>query len=535
MSKEKKQTFLGATATLGLAVIVVKIIGALYKIPLNNILGDEGVTYFNASYKIYSFLLSLSTAGLPVALSKLVAESRALGKYNQSRRLLRLSLLLFTAIGAVGTAIMFCFTEQLAALMNNSLAYAPIKALSFSVVCVCMMSAFRGYTQGCENMVPSAVSQVIEAVFKLVVGLALAWYFVDAGLGLDMGAAGAILGVTISTVLALGYMIVSHLRHRADTPASSDVPAAGGTLLRRLLAIGIPITIGASGMSLITLIDQSLIMGRLQDVLGLTERAAAALNGQYEFSMTLFNLPSSFIPPITMSLVPAVSAALTRRDHRRVGKLVNTSLRLTTLLAFPAGVGLSVLAGPILQMLYPAQAQAAAAATYHLQLLGVASIFVCVMLLTNSIMQAHGKVQLPIYTMLLGGAVKVGVNYVLVGDPEVNIKGAPIGTLVCYGLIALVNLVIVWRLLEEKPHYLKVFAKPVLASAAMGAAAWAVHGLCARFLSGGYLRESMATLAAIGAAVVVYFILVLALRLITREDLKMIPKGDKIAALLHIR
>ena len=119
----------------------------------------------------------------------------------------------WTGIGAVGTAIMFCFTEQLAALMNNSLAYAPIKALSFSVVCVCMMSAFRGYTQGCENMVPSAVSQVIEAVFKLVVGLALAWYFVDAGLGLDMGAAGAIMGVTISTVLALGYMIVSHLRH----------------------------------------------------------------------------------------------------------------------------------------------------------------------------------------------------------------------------------------------------------------------------------------------------------------------------------
>ena len=205
------------------------------------------------------------------------------------------------------------------------------------------------------------------------------------------------------------------------------------------------------------------------------------------------------------------------------------------LLAIPAGVGLSVLAGPILQMLYPAQAQAAAAATYHLQLLGVASIFVCVMLLTNSIMQAHGKVQLPIYTMLLGGAVKVGVNYVLVGDPEVNIKGAPIGTLVCYGLIALVNLVIVWRLLEEKPHYFKVFAKPVLASAAMGAAAWAVHGLCARFLSGGYLQESLATLAAIGAAVVVYFILVLALRLITREDLKMVPKGDKIAALLRIR
>ena len=530
MSKEKKQTFLGATATLGLAVIVVKVIGALYKIPLNNILGDEGVTYFNASYKIYSFLLSLSTAGLPVALSKLVAESRALGKYNQSRKLLRLALLLFTAIGAVGTAIMFCFTEQLAALMNNSLAYAPIKALSFSVVCVCMMSAFRGYTQGCENMVPSAVSQVIEAVFKLVVGLALAWYFVDAGLGLDMGAAGAILGVTISTVLALGYMIVSHLRHRNDTPSSTDVPAPGGTLLRRLLAIGIPITIGASGMSLITLIDQSLIMGRLQDVLGLSEQAAAALNGQYEFSMTLFNLPSSFIPPITMSLVPAVSAALTRRDHQRVGKLVNTSLRLTTLLAFPAGVGLSVLAGPILILLYPAQYDAAVAATYHLQILGIASVFVCVMLLTNAILQAHGQAKIPIITMFIGGAVKVVANYFLVGNPNINIKGAPIGTLVCYALITVLNLVIINRTLVNRPSYAQLFLKPFLATAGMAVTAKVSYN----FLSG-VLGNTLGTLGAIALAVVVYGVLVLALRIITKDDLEMLPKGDKLAKILRVR
>ena len=530
MSKEKKQTFLGATATLGLAVIVVKIIGALYKIPLNNILGDEGVTYFNASYKIYSFLLSLSTAGLPVALSKLVAESRALGKYNQSRRLLRLSLILFTAIGAVGTAIMFCFTGELAAMMNNSLAYAPIKALSFSVVCVCMMSAFRGYTQGSENMVPSAISQVIEAVFKLVVGLALAWYLVDAGLGLSMGAAGAIMGVTISTVLALGYMVVNHLRHRNDTPASTDVPQRYRTLLKRLLAIGIPITIGASGMSLITLIDQSLIMGRLQDVLGLTERAAAALNGQYEFSMTLFNLPSSFIPPITMSLVPAVSAALTRRDHRRVGKLVNTSLRLTTLLAFPAGVGLSVLAGPILILLYPAQYDAAVAATYHLQILGLASVFVCVMLLTNAILQAHGLAKVPILTMFIGGVVKVVANYMLVGNPDINIKGAPIGTLVCYALICVLNLICINRVLVSRPSYAQLFLKPLLATAGMAVTARAAYRLLAAPLG-----NSLATLGAIALAAVVYGVLVLALRIITREDLEMLPKGEKLAKILHVR
>ena len=193
------------------------------------------------------------------------------------------------------------------------------------------------------------------------------------------------------------------------------------------------------------------------------------------------------------------------------------------------------MAGPILQLLYPAQIAAATAATYHLQILGIASTFVCVMLLTNSIMQAHGKVYLPIITMLIGGTVKVVINYVLVGNPSINIKGAPIGTLVCYGLVAVINLAIVYRMLEKKPNYFAIFFKPVLASSVMGAAAWASFGLLGHVLSGGYAATALATLGAIGIAVVVYLILVLALRMITAEDLKMIPKGEKLARLLHIR
>lgn len=530
MPKEKKQSFLGGVATLTVAVAVVKVIGALYKIPLGNVLGAEGMTHFYSAYKIYGFLLALSTAGLPLALSKLVAEARALGKYNQSRRLLRVALMLFTAIGSVGTALMLFWSEGLAALMNNSLAYWPIKALGLSVVCVCAMSAFRGYTQGSQNMVPSAVSQVIEAVFKLVVGLVLAWYLIEMGSGVEIGAAGAIMGVTVSTVLALLYMIFHHLRHRGELPRSSDQPQSYGTLLKRILSIGIPITLGASGMQLITLLDQSLIMGRLQDVLGLSEQAAAALNGEYEFGMTLFNLPSSFIPPVTMCLIPFVSSAVAQRDHTRVTKLVGTSLRLTTLVAFPAGVGLSILAGPILQLLYPAQPESAAAATYHLQILGIASVFVCLMMLTNSILQAHDKANIPVITMLIGGVVKVITNYVLVGNPEINIKGAPIGTLICYGLIATLNLYMVSRVLVKRPSYIQLFLKPFIATAAMAAVTFGAYRTLAAPLG-----NSLATLGSICAAVAVYAVLVLGLRIITRDDLEMIPHGDKLAKLLRIR
>ncbi|MDE7245216.1 MAG: polysaccharide biosynthesis C-terminal domain-containing protein, partial [Oscillospiraceae bacterium] len=203
--------------------------------------------------------------------------------------------------------------------------------------------------------------------------------------------------------------------------------------------------------------------------------------------------------------------------------------------AIPAGGGLAVRAGPTPQTRSPRKLQTAAAAAYHLRLLGIASIFVCIMLLTNSIMQAHGKVRLPIVTTILGGVVKVLVNYKLVGNPAINIKGAPIGTLACYGLIAFVNLGIVHHLLEEKPNYFFIFAKPVLASAVMGAAAWSSHGLLSGFLNGSYMMNSLCTLAAVGVAVLVYLILVIVLRMITREDLEMIPHGEKLAKLLRVR
>ncbi len=535
MSKERKQTFMGGVTVLAISTVFVKLCGALYKIPLNNILGDEGITHFMSAYNIYAFLLTLSTAGLPLALSKLISEANATGRRNQMRRCFNTAMALFLAVGVVGTVAMLVFTEQLAAWMNNSMAYWPIKALGVSVVCVSIMCAYRGFAQGQQNMVPTAVSQFIEAFFKLVIGLPLAWYLIHAGKSLEIGAAGAIVGVSAGTVLAMIYMIVNYKRHRGPILWGTDKAQSHATILRRLLALGIPITIGQAGMSLLNLVDQKIILGQLQNVLGLSEKSAAALYGQYTFSSTLFNLPASFLPAVAISLIPAVSVAVTRKDHREVNRVVTTSFRLIAMLAIPAGVGLSVLAGPILMLLYPAQREAAAAATYHLQLLGIASIFVCIMLLTNSIMQAHGKVQLPIYTMLIGGVVKVGINYVLVGNPDINIKGAPIGTLVCYALIALINLFIVSRLLEQRPNYLAIFLKPALASAVMGAAAWASHGLLSRFLNGGYAKESLATLLAICVAVAVYLVLVVALRMITREDLKMVPKGEKLAKLLHIR
>jgi stage V sporulation protein B len=536
MSTKKKQSFLGGAAILASAVAIVKGIGFFYKIPLNNILGEEGKTYFDSAYQIYNVLLSISTAGLPLALSKLVSEAQARGRENEKRKLFSTAIWIFFALGLAGFAIMFFGTSWVAARLHNESAYWAIRALSPAVFCVCLLACMRGYTQGQGNMTPTAVSQVLEALSKLGIGLALAWYIFQAGMGQKFVAAGAILGVTIGTVLSMLFLIGYLLTHRSRAE-TLDVPESRGTLARQILVIGVPITLSNSAMSIITLVDTSIVLGRLQNGLGLTEEAASALKGAYGYAMDMVNLPPSFVFPVTMSLIPVAAAALARRDHREADRIISSAFRLIAILALPCGVGLSVLSTPIMRLVLPAQPEAALAAGPHLRVLGFACIFICVMNLTNAILQTYGKVRIPIYTVVAGGVVKIAMNYILVGTPEINIHGAPISTLCCYVVIALLNLFFVWKYSPTKPRYFQLFFKPAVATALMGGGAWATHGLVSRVLSGhsAYGANAIATLCGILAGVIVYAILVVALRILRAEDLKTVPHGAKLAKLLHLR
>lgn len=535
--KEKKQSFLGGAAILAAAVAAVKIIGAVYKIPLGNIIGDEGKAHFTVAYNIYNLLLTISTAGLPLAISKLTSEAHALGRENEKRKIFRTAIWLFFALGACFSLLMYFGAEQLAAFMVDDLAFWSIRALAPAVFCVCLLACMRGYTQGQGNMKPTAISQVLEALCKLGFGLSLAWYFLKLGYGVEISAAGAILGVTIGTVMSMLFLVFYLVTHR-DRQPSSDVPESSGTLMKKVLLIGVPITLSNSAMSIITLIDSKIVLGRLEAISSALTETPTALYGQYTFGMDLINLPPSFVYPVTMSLIPFAAAAMARKDNAEASRIISSAFRLIAILAIPAGVGLSVLSGPILRMLYPAQAEAAAAAGPHLQVLGIACIFICLMTLTNAILQSYGHERIPICTMVAGGVVKIVMNYVLVGNPAINIHGAPISTLCCYLVISGLNLFFVWKYSPEKPRYLQLFTKPVVASVVMGAMAWAGYGLTLRVLNGGeyaYGASAVSTLVGIGAGVVVYFILVIALRILRAEDLRSIPKGAKIASILHLK
>ena len=528
MAAEKKQSFLGGAAILAFGIAVVKVIGAVFKIPLLNILGEAGSADFSNAYNIYATLLMISTAGLPVALSKMVSEAGTLGRRARARQVFRVSFAAFLTLGVISFVLMWFCSGFLAGLLHNPRAAAGIRALAPAVVCVGCLSAFRGYAQGSFRMTPTAVSQIIEALCKLVIGLALALFLLRAGYPDYIAAAGAIMGVTIGTIVALVYMILDYMRHREPVPADEAL-SPNGEILKRLLAIAVPITLSSSMVSIITLIDTSLVQGQLQNALGLALDESRRLYGSYSACMNLYNLPSSLMVALTASVIPTVSASLARRDTENTSRVIGSSMRITALLSFPMGFGLWALSEPIFALLYPRFD--AALGGRLLATLGIASIFVCLMLITNSILQSYGRVNLPIVTMLIGGVVKIVLNYNLVAIPSVNIEGAPVGTLVCFMLIALLNLFFVARSMERKPDYFAFFTKPLLASAAMAVCAKLVYALLRR----GGLSLIFSVAGAIAVAVVVYVALVLVLRIITKDDLSLLPKGEKLAKLLKIR
>lgn len=607
VAKQKQNTFFGGAAVLAAGILIVKLIGMFYKIPLVWVIGDQGSADFYNAYNIYAVLLTISTAGLPVAVSKLVSEASATGRHNQVRRVFRLSLALFLVLGVLSFTVMFFRADWLAGLMHDTKSAPGIRALAPAVICVGCLSAFRGYSQGHSNMTPTAVSQIIEALCKLVVGLGLAYWLIKAGQGESVAAAGAITGVTVGTIVALAYMVLAFFAGRGNEPLSRDVPGAPRTILTDILRIAIPITISSSMVGIVTVIDSSLVQAQLQRVLlenqeswklytgfvdfaplqdaftawtsslpsggavtlsalsqqvkeelaaGTAQSAAQTLYttledvsrtlyGNYSGALNIYNLPTSLMAAITSAVIPAVSATLARRDRRATAHITGSALRITALLAFPMGVGLFVMGKPIMQLLFSASLNVELAGSL-LSTLGLATVFVCMMLVCNSILQAHGFVNLPVFIMVVGGAVKIFANYNVVALPSVGIYGAPLGNILCFGLCLLLDLVVIARVIPGRPRYLPIFLKPLVASALMGGAAWAVYGLLARLLRKAVETEgavtyvlswkgnAIAALAAIVVAVAVYGVLVVALRCLSREDLSLMPKGDKIARLLRL-
>lgn len=557
---EKKQTFLHGAALLAVATAVVKLIGAFYKIPLKMIIGDQGYGYFTTAYDIYSVLLMISTAGLPIAMSSMISRANSLGQYNQVRRVYKTSRNIFLGLGLVSTLLMILLCRLFADKLGQPDAWFAILCLGPCALLMGFISTYRGFFQGQENMRPTSNSQMLEAVFKLIVGLVAAYFIMQLTDSVAMAAGGAILGVTFSCLISVFYLCTKFRRAYGELPQTREEPRSYRSTAKSLLAIAIPVTIGSAGLQLLTVIETGLYMDRLVHLLqtnqytiplidilkqelegsqtalsagNVYEQIAASLKGIYNFGQTIFNMPCAFIIPITASVLPAVTAQLTLKQDAQVRATEESAARITGLLSLPCAVGLCVVAAPVISLLGGYTGEKLKLAGELMTLLAVSIFPYAVIQYTNVVLQSHGLAHIPVINMLLCGGVKLAVVYILSGNPALGIVGVPIGTLLCYTAIGILNLICIARLVPQKPKLLKNLLRPVLPAAVMGIAVYGIYQLLIRMLGSDGSRVLVCGVP-VAVGVAVYMLMVILCKTITREDCLLLPKGEKLAKLLRL-
>ncbi len=537
MEVNQKTSFVKGAAILAVAGLICKLIGVFFRVFAVRIVGEKGMFFYELVYPMYSWLLIISSSGIPTAISRMVAERAAIGNHDGARRVFRRSLLLLFLIGAVTSALMFFGAEWLgeSVLNGGPGAKYSMMTLAPALLFVSMICAYRGYLQGLQRMTGTSISQFAEQVFKLLSGLLLAAYLTKRYAGTDLqyaaGAAGLLLGVTISEILALFVMIGFYLRTKGQYPALLADPNPNERVLGPMLVIAIPITLGASILPIANFLD-SVMIKRLLEGIGFTsEYAELNYTALCTYVRSIINLPATLTVGISMSVVPAISAARARSDRQGVKNLSLLSLKIAMAIGLPCAVGLSVLAGPIIKLLYSrVTPEALAIAEPLMHVAAFTVIFISLVQTATGALQGAGRHWLPMLFLLIGGITKIAVNLIFIPMSEINILGAVLSNLTCYGVAGILDTIALLHVTKAKLSVVNTFLKPAFAAAVMGAAAWGVRYLLSRigFLKTG-LPSQIVTIIAILAAVAVYAVLTLLLGMFTKEELAYIPGGRKLA------
>jgi len=484
---------------------------------------------YTSAYSLYNVMFVIATAGLPVAISKMVSESSTKGNWKETKKIYMIARVILFVIGIAGTAILFFGSSFIAEHMKISAAAQPIRALAPSLFFVAILSVNRGLCQGLSNMVPTAISETIEAMGKLFIGLGLAVLFLETGSVVN-GVSGAILGVTTGTCIAALYItlgsrgVKKYINEKAkESTGKTSTPAKQLTI--NLAKLAIPITIGASVFTLASTIDLFMITRQLES-LGFNEVQRTTMYGYYAGdAVTMFNMPPTVITALSVSIVPAIAAAFVKKDIIGARKTTETAIRITLMFAFPCAIGMSVLSAPVLQLI-----MGDAGASTLLSILSYGIIFVCLVLVSNSVLQSMGQVWTPVIHMCIGGTVKVVVNYILVGNPEININGAPVGTVLCYLVTSMLNLISISKHLKPKYGF-DFIIKTILSSLVMGTVVYLIYSKI-NVLVNGMSGMILALGISIITGVVLYFGLLIITKSIKRQDVEFMPKSEKILKLI---
>ena len=582
VSKTKKgnrsQSFLKGAMVLGSSMIIVKLMGMIYKILLSNQYGGVGTGLFNSAYALYNPLFMLSTAGFPIAISRMVSESVTKKRYRDVKQIHRVSVPIFVIAGCICFLAMVLGSFIYIKLINADNAIFAMLCLSPTIFFGCLMSIYRGYFEGMRNMVPTAISEIIEAVCKLFLGLTASILVTKYGMSqfektgyvfgmrcaneieaqsaiIPIAIGAAITGISLGSLFGFLFLFIRYKRGgdgiTAEELKNSPRPRRTGTTLRIMVKTAIPIGLGAIIMSLADMIDSTLVQIRINNIMQTDPKALldvygslipdnvyyanethTFLYGCYGIALTLMMLVTAVTQVFGTTALPSVTAAWTSGNKIQLKKSMETVMRVTTLVTIPSGIGMSVLAEPLLSMIYNGSgvADEVEIGSKVLTVMGISVIFIATSTPLCSMLQAIGRMDIPLKLFAVGMLMKIVVNYVLVGIPQINIQGANIGSIVCYGFVTVVALFVICRETKIIPDFISIFVKPLLAGLVCGAAAY-----FSEIFFDIFFKQRIATVLAVITAIIAYIIALLLFRAIKREDVLQMPKGNKIVKILEKR
>lgn len=530
-----KKSFISGAAILGISGLICKIIGAFYRIPLANMIGTNGMAYYHVAYPIYTTLLVVSSAGLPSAISKMVSSHVALGDYRNAHNTFQVAFKILTIIGIILTLLLVVFSKTITSAMGIPEAYPSLLIIAPSLLLVSIISAYRGYFQGLQIMTPTAVSQLIEQIIKLAVGFSLALAWIKHGP--LMGAVGALVGVTVSELVSLLALIFVFNRRKRSlkkmirtSPRTKIDPQK--TVIQKLITYAIPLTIGASLMPLVQLIDNMMVVNILQGVLNYHPEIAKAKFGLLTaYVSPIINMPAILSTALQISLVPAISSAVAAQDRGQVNRTFVTGIRVSLLLGLPCSVGLFILGGPVIALLYRNVAGNLSELTTTVEIMrasAVGFIFLTLSQTTSGILQGMGSVMIPVRNFAVGAVIKVIVTFILMRIPEINIIGAPIGTTVCYAVAAVLNIIYLKGKIKKPVGFVNISLRSMAATVVMGVFTYFSYmWISSRF------SNTISTSVSILISIVIYVLFTFAFRSVRPEDMQFMPGGAKIDYILR--
>lgn len=527
---EKKDGFMLGVLSLMLSQVLIKLLGLISKIFLTNKegFGDIGNGIYGSGYQIYAMLLTISSIGVPNAISKLISERVALDDYKGAHRIFRIALATFGLIGFAGTMILFLGASVIANAIEVPEATLSLQVLSPSITFVTIASVIRGYFNGLDKVSVTAKAQALEQVFKTTITIAAVEVIgIGTGLNTTLMAAGANLATTLSVLLSFLYILFYYRSFKKLVAPKIKQginyhPERIKKIVKRILLVSIPITLSAIMSTLSKIVDIVTVVKGLKKFLpdSVAKAQYGILSGKVD---TLATLPLSFNIAFATALVPSVSSLITKNDKRTASKRISFSLLTTMIIGLPCTFGMMVFAQPIINLLFPNATEGG----FLLQIFSLTIIFAVLMQTTNGALQGLGRIMVPAVTSFIGVALKLIFNLILVPNPKFGVNGAAIASVINNFFAFFLSFIILRKTIKLELNFKKFILKPVIATFAMCICSYYLYTILL-----GIISAKIATIIALLFAVIIYIVMVVVLKVFTQEEILMIPYGQKINKIL---